>query len=164
MNYEVDRYGSHDWRKVGVNYILSHMTAARRVYGQRTVPVGWSLVVASLVLMLLPVGCADQSERILADLQSSNPNVRMRGAVRAGQTSNKAAVPLLVDRLEDNDEGVRFVSIKALERITGQTFDYRYESSAQERRDAIERWRQWLSQEYTQVITVTEPDSPPSPD
>jgi len=61
----------------------------------------------------------------------------------AGERRDQAAIPLLVDRLEDEDAAVRFYAILALERITGDRLGYRYEESAAAQRPAVERWRNY---------------------
>jgi hypothetical protein len=78
------------------------------------------------------------------DIQSDDANRRILAIRVAGQTKDRNAVPLLVDRLEDEDEAVRFFAILALERITGQRFGYDYGRSSGDRAPAVQRWRDYV--------------------
>ncbi len=64
----------------------------------------------------------------------------------AGETGDRQAVPLLVDRLEDEDDAVRFFAIIALERITGDRFGYDYARPASQRAKSVEQWRTYVSE------------------
>ena len=104
----------------------------------------WLLV---LEAWLVCPGCngAGRPVSIAAGLQAELPQERAAACVRAGATRDRSAVPLLVERLDDPAEDVRFFAIAALERITGQTLDYRYYSAPAERQAAVQRWRRWLA-------------------
>ncbi len=66
-------------------------------------------------------------------------------AIRAAaERGDKAAVPHIVDRLEDEDDGVRFFAILALDRITGERFGYDYAKPVKERAAAVKRWRAYV--------------------
>ena len=47
-------------------------------------------------------------------------------------------------RLIDDDSAIRFAAITALQRISGETFGYRYYDDALQRQPAIRQWQQWL--------------------
>ena len=79
-----------------------------------------------------------------ARIQSENPGDRILAIYRAAQAKDDGAVPLIVDRLEDEDNGVRFFAIQALERLTGNRFGYDYAQPASERAAAVDRWRAYL--------------------
>jgi hypothetical protein len=64
----------------------------------------------------------------------------------AAETNNRSAIPALVAQLDNDDPAIRFYAFGALERMTNNTFDYRYYDDVDERRPAIERWQQWLKQ------------------
>lgn len=89
-------------------------------------------------------------------LQSEDLRVRVAAIIEAGNAKDATAVPLLVNRLEDDDSDVRMFAILSLERITGHTFGYLYYQREPQRRPAVERWRVWLnaaSQPATQTAT-----------
>lgn len=79
-----------------------------------------------------------------ARISSDDMNERILGVRQAGEQKDWSAVPLIVDRLEDEDEGVRFYAILALERITGERFGYDYSKPGSERAESVQRWRQFV--------------------
>ncbi len=93
------------------------------------------------VLLAVSCGCVSPDP---AAIQSAAPNQRILGIFAAATAGDARAVPLLVDRLEDEDEAVRFYAIIALDRFTGQRFDYDYAKSASERARSVARWRRFV--------------------
>ena len=77
-------------------------------------------------------------------MNSRDPGERIHAIVEAGEQGRQEAVPLLVDRLEDEDEAVRFFAIQSLERITGESRGYRYYDPPGLRARAVRRWRSWV--------------------
>ena len=104
-------------------------------------------IIATAAVTTLAGGCNGPSQ-LQADLQHEDPAVRMKAISRAGNTADTAAVPFLVDRLTDSQKDVRFFAIIALERITGQTMGWNHYDPPNERAQAVQRWRQWLKEEY----------------
>ncbi|MDD4889432.1 MAG: HEAT repeat domain-containing protein [Phycisphaerae bacterium] len=74
-------------------------------------------------------------------IQSPDPKERAKGCKLAGEGNERSAVPLLVDRLEDNDGGVRFWAGWALRLNTGKDFGYRESDTPAARAEAVRRWR-----------------------
>ena len=62
----------------------------------------------------------------------------------AGDNKMSAAVPQLVDCLQDEDKSVRFYSIGALRRITGTDHGYDYKDAPHLQAAAVKRWRESL--------------------
>lgn len=103
----------------------------------------------ALLGLLLPARCiSDGGAGYRSMIQSERPHERMRAIHRAGELRDPQAVALLVDRLEDDDAGVRFYALLALERITGERFGYDYAASAPERAAAVARWREFARSRY----------------
>lgn len=98
-----------------------------------------------LCLVCFPalIGCVS-SRHFQAKIQSENPGDRILAIYSAGEKRDRQSIPLLVDRLEDEDEGVRFFAIHALEKITGQRFGYDYAKPANQRERAVEKWRAYV--------------------
>lgn len=76
-------------------------------------------------------------------------------------------MPLLVDRLEDEDEAVRFFAIIALDKITGERLGYDYAQPAAERAKAVERWREYVQRgqhasSAASGKTAVDKDTPPA--
>ena len=88
-------------------------------------------------------GCGNPAYR--SNIQAPFANDRILAIREAGERRDREVIPLLVDRLEDEDAAVRFYAILALERITGDRLGYRYEGNAADRRDAVERWRRYAA-------------------
>ena len=93
--------------------------------------------------MLFINGCAATVYR--SNIQAPYSHDRILAIREAGERRDRQAVPLLVDRLEDEDSAVRFYAILALERITGERLGYQYEDSSAERQVAVERWRKFAA-------------------
>jgi hypothetical protein len=86
------------------------------------------------------VGCSS-SRPYQAGIQSDDPHERILAIREAADSNDTSCVPLLVDRLEDEDEAVRFFAILALEKLTGQRMGYEYGKPLADRIAAVERWR-----------------------
>ena len=68
------------------------------------------------VLMELS-GCTS-SNRLADRLQSESVSERIKACIEAGEECDRTVLPLLVERLEDDDADVRFFAILALKKIT----------------------------------------------
>src|SRR5882672_4351869 len=93
-----------------------------------------------VILAILLAGCGRVGP-FRARIGSDDVNERILAIKQAGEQKDRAAVPLLVDRLEDEDDAVRLFAIVALEKITGERFGYDYGQSAVLRTEAVEKWR-----------------------
>ncbi len=112
-------------------------------------------VVVAMVLALSAAGavllssCAGGGPTLYQRLQDEDPKVRVAAVVEAGQTKDHKALSLLVERLSDGEKDVRLYAIIALERITGQTLDYRFYEPPEAREQAVQRWRQYVAKAAT---------------
>ncbi|MBN1766284.1 MAG: HEAT repeat domain-containing protein [Sedimentisphaerales bacterium] len=96
-------------------------------------------------LSIVCSGCFYSKPKMsVAQLQNSDPAIRIQAIKWAGENKLEMAVPDLVDLLADEDKAVRFYAIGALRRITGTDHGYDFKANAQERSQAIERWREEL--------------------
>ncbi len=102
--------------------------------------IGLGLLCGALVLL---TGCYP-GPHFRAGIQSPDPNNRILAIRDAADKKDAKAVPLLVDRLEDEDAAVRFFTILALDRITGERFGYEYSESADRRAGAVRKWRAYV--------------------
>lgn len=94
-------------------------------------------------LPLLLVGCGPPTDR--ANIQSADAQTRAAAIKAAAQRGDKRAVPMIVGRLEDEDQAVRFFAIQGLQQLTGQTLGYLYYKPPGTQRDAIRRWREFAA-------------------
>jgi len=105
----------------------------------------FSALLFVLMMVLVFVGCQFLGgEREGAGLESSSSTVRIMAIKRAGDSKDSAAVPKLVDCLQNEDESVRFYAVEALRRITGTDRGYDYKDPPQKRAAAVKRWRDFL--------------------
>ena len=100
----------------------------------------------SVLLTLAGCGESFNREMGLSDLEDPNPTVRIMAIKWAGDNKVSAAVPQLVNLLEDEDPSVRFYAIEGLRRITGTDNGYDYKSSALQRAAAVRRWQKLVEQ------------------
>jgi hypothetical protein len=96
----------------------------------------------ALLFGSLLAGCAQPGWR--QQLQSEDPLRRIDGVIAAGRAKDPAAAPLLVDRLQDDDEAVRMYAIMALRRIEGTDLGYKYWADNADRTHMAQRWRTYL--------------------
>lgn len=97
---------------------------------------------ALAVILILAAGCGSSYR---AAMESGDPAARVRAIIRATELSDQRAVPLIVDRLEDEDEAVRLMAITALRKLTGQDLGYRPSDTPHGRIEAVQRWRDQLA-------------------
>jgi HEAT repeat protein len=90
------------------------------------------------------LGCGRPMPAYPKGFESGDPIVRSRTIQMAAQRGDHGALPLLVNRLEDEDEGVRLFAIVALEKLTGDRLGYNYADPAPQRARAVKRWRAYL--------------------
>ena len=103
--------------------------------------------VAGWLAGLMLGGCAgpDARGRSLTNaFESEDPVDRVAAVQKAAAANDKAALPALVACLSDSESDVRFFAIAALRKITGQDFGYHYYDNEQARREAVDRWREYL--------------------
>lgn len=117
---------------------------------------------AAVLGLVCAAGCAQPDWR--SRLQSEDPLARIDGAIAAGQARDRAAVPLLIDRLEDDDEAVRMYAILALERIEGTTLGYEHWADETERAHMAQQWRRHVKQRRQERVTRLSGRSPQAED
>lgn len=93
-----------------------------------------------------PGGCVHpRGPRVI---ESPDVNVKIPAIKKIARDQDRGAAPKLVTELESDDPAVRFYAIGALHRMTGQDFGYDYhEDDDEQRRPALDRWKQWLADE-----------------
>lgn len=109
------------------------------------------------VALVLLAGCG-ASARYPETISAPDPLVRVKAIIHAGQTKDENVVPLLVDRLEDEDGAVRFYAILSLERIVGTRLGYDYGAPVSARQEAVVRWRDFIA---TSRLPASSDDEPP---
>jgi len=98
-----------------------------------------------LVGLGLATGCAPKQARPNPDLRAPDTTSRVPAIVNAAQAGDASELGELVHALSDDDPAVRLFAIQSLNTRTGQTLGYRYYDREKDRRDAIDRWHDWLA-------------------
>lgn len=88
--------------------------------------------------------CAPRST---ASFDAPDPNARLKAIVAAAEEGDRRAIPRLIEQLDADDPAIRLFSIRALERLTGETHGFDHAGPYWERREAIGRWREWYRSE-----------------
>jgi hypothetical protein len=99
---------------------------------------GW--ILCGLVCAL--IGCGPP--RGARHISNPDPSVKIPAIKVIVKDKDWAAIPSLVKNLSSDDPAVRFYAIEGLQRMTGQTFDYRYYAREEDRAAAIDRWNEWV--------------------
>lgn len=93
-------------------------------------------------------GCAADRPRPIRpadDLRDPNPSRRLTAVSECARTRDLSQLELLIELLDDDDEGVRLLAGRTLEDLTGRSTGYRAFAEAPERRAQVEEWRRWLA-------------------
>ncbi|MCA9256873.1 MAG: HEAT repeat domain-containing protein [Phycisphaerales bacterium] len=107
------------------------------------------------VVAISDVACISAGDSYRAGIQAERPTDRIRAIYKAGELRDPLAVALLVDRLEDEDSGVRLYAFLALERITGKRCSYDYAALPSARAQAVDRWRSFVRERYAAGAPAT---------
>ncbi|MFQ5424881.1 MAG: HEAT repeat domain-containing protein [Phycisphaerae bacterium] len=101
---------------------------------------GWGVGGVLMAAGLSGAACFGPHE-VRVGIQSRDALGRSLAIHNAGESNDRLAIPLLIDRLEDEDPAVRLFAILALEKLAGRRFGYDYAKPAVERAASVARWR-----------------------
>lgn len=91
-----------------------------------------------------PLGCL--APHGPATVYNPDPVAKIPAIETAVAHHDLSVTPQLVKDLDNPDPAIRFYSIDALHKLTGQDFGYRYYDPAGQRYPAIVKWRNWLAE------------------
>ena len=91
------------------------------------------------LLSIVGMGCSHAPGRVTDE----DPSDKIPAIKVAVEHKDKAAIPSLIADLNSDDSAVRFYAIDALQRLTGQTLEYRYYDDIEKRKAAVARWLAW---------------------
>jgi hypothetical protein len=122
---------------------------SRTKFGIHEAVRGALAVAAGAGLCCCAMGCFGGG-REPARLSSNNPGSKIpaikkvagNGCVDDPRESQTAQH--LVKSLESEDPAVRFYAIRGLQNLTGETFGYVWYGDERDRRDALDKWKQWV--------------------
>jgi len=112
-------------------------------------------------MMLVP-GCAQPHTPYPESFNSFLSEERILAARHAAEIQDRGVIPLLVDRLEDDDPAVRLFTILALEKLTGTRLGYDYRSDDLQRARAAQRWRRYAAEQAASRPAPASTQSQPS--
>ena len=94
---------------------------------------------------LMACGCSAPRGPFL--VTEPDPANKIPAIVKAVDDKDLSVAKQLVVDLDSDDPAVRFYAIEGLERLTGQTFGYKfYDDDPAVRRPSIEKWQAWVEQ------------------
>jgi hypothetical protein len=106
-------------------------------------------------MMLLTIsGCAP----VPVGFDAPSELRRMDAVVEAAQTDDRSpeTIRSIIEQLDSFDPAMRMISIRTLERFTGQTLGYDYAAPSWERGLAVDRWVKWYTQTYSPDTAATQ--------
>ena len=132
---------NQNWQYIQVNSLLLMFYIK---YGTRFFI--WSIISGISIFLLTSGGCGrpvNQAE--ISDMNSEHPAFRAVALHKTVEQGNTDHLAQQVELLADEDPAVRFYAIMSLKKLTGTDNGYNYSYDASRRREAIERWQQWLT-------------------
>ena len=90
-------------------------------------------------------GCASRVEALTRQLESKDPAERIRAVHAIGTEQLDGLLPVLVNRLDDDDIAVRLYTIVALEKLTGERLGFEYSGESRTRQAAVRRWQRYVA-------------------
>lgn len=112
-----------------------------------------SWVCALLALLVWNPGCTAPR----AELYGPNDASRVIPNIKKFNPQDRKAAANLVRDLESDDPAVRLFAIHALDRMTGDRLGYLYYAEEEQRRPAVQRWRNWLEGKTEPQNAATQP-------
>lgn len=100
---------------------------------------------ATAVVLLLLGGCFGREK---PSLRSKDPSLKIPAIKMAVSAHDLDACAELIKDLDSDDPAVRFYAIEGLQRLTGESFGYRYYDDEIARKPAIAKWKQWLAAQH----------------
>ena len=101
-----------------------------------------------ILIAVAAAGCfAPQPLTEEQKMNSSAGVERTQAVMAAGERNDRAKIPALINRLEDDDDAVRLAAINSLRKMTGKDFGYVAYDDEKTRRAAVAKWREWWKKE-----------------
>ncbi len=97
-------------------------------------------------MLLTILGCAP----VPVGFDAPSEIRRLDAVVEAAQVDDRSpeTIRSIIEQLDSFDPAMRMISIRTLERFTGQTLGYDYAAPEWERGLAVDRWVEWYMRTY----------------
>lgn len=108
------------------------------------------------LVSILICGCSfgpKPSSKMEENLDFPDCLVRARAITYVAENKKTEKIGNLIVMLADEDVNIRMLSNKALERLTGVSFDFIANAPEQERDEAIEKWKNWWNNNKSNFIS-----------
>ncbi len=102
---------------------------------------------AILSVLVVAAGGCFSAPRGTPDVTSVDPSLKIQGIAKAVDQKDRSKAQQMVKDLDNDDAAVRFYAIEGLERLTGETFGYRYYDDEDQRKPAVKRWQDWMREQ-----------------
>jgi len=100
-------------------------------------------ILVAVSLSVVAGGCLDR-ETAVKRLRDDNPRVQTATIARIVRERDATLAGELIDLLESEDEGVRFMAAAALHKLTGTNRGFHF-ATPEERKKIVAAWRAWWS-------------------
>ena len=108
---------------------------------------------------ILVAGCVGDREAVVRRLREDNPRVQVDAIYQVVRADDRTMVPELINLLESEDEGVRFLAASALHKLTGKDLGFHFANTPEERARIIGQWRAWWEDQKAQRGTGERPQN-----
>jgi len=122
----------------------------------------WLLILALAGLGM--AGCAPGREETIRRLRTDNPRVQVATIAQVVRAGDRTMAGELINLLESEDEGVRFVAASALHRLTGKDLGFHFARTEEERARIVSEWRTWWEKESQAACGSAPPPASPRPE
>ncbi|MBX3322313.1 MAG: hypothetical protein KF757_04930 [Phycisphaeraceae bacterium] len=105
----------------------------------------------AILLIALGTGCSP----VPVGFDSPAKTKRMDAIVRAAAENDTSprTIRCIIQELDSHDPAVRFIAIRTLERLTGQTNGYDFAALDWDREASVQAWVRWFHDTYPEHST-----------
>jgi len=118
--------------------------------GSRTVSESAARGLAVALVGILFAGCVGDREAVVRRLREDNPRTQVATIAQVARSGDRTMAGELVNLLESEDEGVRFMAASALHKLTGKDLGFHFANTPAERARIVAEWRAWWKAQEAQ--------------
>ena len=99
---------------------------------------------------ILFAGCVGDREAVVRRLREDDPRTQVATIAQVARSGDRTMAGELINLLESEDEGVRFMAASALHKLTGKDPGFHFANTPAERARIVAEWRAWWEEEEAQ--------------
>ena len=103
--------------------------------------------VAVALAGILVAGCVGDREAVVRRLREDDPRTQVATIAQVARSGDRTMAGELINLLESEDEGVRFMAASALHKLTGKDLGFHFANTPAERARIVAEWRAWWEEE-----------------